>query len=117
MNREPRRGELWWAQLPPPEAAEPGYRRPVLILSADPFNRSAIKTVVAATLATNLRLAAAPGNVFLPRTEMGLGKDSVVNVSQVVTLDKTFLEVCVGRAPVEVLEQVERGVKLALGFE
>ncbi len=103
--------------MPPPEASEPGYRRPVLILSADSFNRSAIKTVVAATLTTNLRLAAAPGNVFLPRTELGLGKDSVVNVSQVITLDKTFLEAYVGRVPMEVLEQVERGVKLVLGFE
>ena len=92
MSPEPKRGELWWAQLPPPEGSEPRYRRPVLILSADSFNRSAIRTVVAVVVTSNTRLAAAPGNVFLTTTETGLGKDSVVNVSQIVTLDKAFLE-------------------------
>lgn len=112
----PRRGELWWAELPPPEGSEPGYARPVIILSADAFNRSAIQTVVAVVVTSNLRLAAAPGNVFLAEAETGLGKDSVANVSQIVTLDKTFLGRRIGALPAGVLEQLEHGVKLALGF-
>ena len=112
----PRRGELWWAELPPPEDSEPGYTRPVLILSADAFNRSAIRTVVAVVVTSNLRLALAPGNVFLAEAETGLGKDSVANVSQLVTLDKAVLTGRIGVLPAEVLEQVERGIKLVLGF-
>lgn len=116
MVSEPRRGELWWANLPPPEGSEPGFTRPVLVLSADAFNRSAIKTVVAVVVTSNLRLAAAPGNVFLAEAETGLSKDSVANVSQIVTLDKAFLGERIGMLPSGVLEQVERGVKLVLGF-
>lgn len=112
----PRRGELWWAELPPPEGSEPGYTRPVLILSADAFNRSAIQTVVAVVVTSSLRLAAAPGNVFLAEAETALGKDSVANVSQLVTLDKAFLSERISVLPAEVLEQVMRGVKLMLGF-
>ena len=109
-----RRGELWWAELPSPEGAEPGHTRPVLILSADAFNRSAIQTVVTVVVISNLRLAAAPGNVFLAEAETGLGKDSVANVSQLVTLDKAFLSERVGVLPAEVLEQVVLGVKVVL---
>jgi len=116
VNRSIKRGELWWAQLPLPEGSEPGYTRPVLILSADTFNRSVIKTIIAVVVTSNLRLAAAPGNVFLSRAETGLSRDSVANVSQIVTLDKTFLGGRIGLLPVGVLEQLERGVKLVLGF-
>lgn len=116
MSREPKRGELWWAHLRPPEGSEPEYTRPVLVLSADTFNRSAIKTVVAVVVTSNLRLAAAPGNVFLAADETGLDEDSVANVAQIVTLDKVFLGGRIGASPVAVLEQVERGVKLVLGF-
>lgn len=86
-----RRGEIWWSELPDPAASEPGYRRPVLIVQSDDFNLSRIRTVVAAALTTNLRLAEAPGNLLLTAEDTGLPRDSVVNVSQIVTLDKTFL--------------------------
>lgn len=85
-----RRGEVWWAELPEPAASESGYRRTVLVVSSDEFNRSRIRTVVVAMLTPNLRLAAAPGNV-LAAGETGLPRGSVVNVSQVVMIDKSFL--------------------------
>ncbi len=85
------RGEIWWADLPIPVASEPGYRRPVLIVQSDEFNRSRIRTVIAAVLTTNLRLADAPGNILITTDETGLPQDSIVNVSQVITVDKSFL--------------------------
>ena len=80
------RGEVWWAELPDPVASEPGFRRPVVIVSSNAFNRSRIRTVLAVVLTSNLRLSEAPGNVLLAAAESGLPKDSVANVSQVVTL-------------------------------
>jgi len=73
-------GEIWWADLPTPIASEPGYRRPILIIQSNEFNRSRIRTVIAAVLTTNLRLAEAPGNVLVPTDETGLPQDSVVNI-------------------------------------
>jgi len=84
------RGEIWWVDLPTPVASEPGYRRPVLIIQSDEFNRSQIRTLIAAVLTTNLRLAEAPGNILVTTGETGLPEDSVVNVSQVITVDKSF---------------------------
>jgi mRNA interferase MazF len=81
------RGAIWWAELPDPIASEPGYRRPVLIIQSNAFNRSRIHTVIAAVITANLRLANAPGNVRLAASESGLPKDSVVNVSQINTSD------------------------------
>ena len=72
------RGEIWWAQLPDPTASEPGFRRPVVIIQSNAFNRSRIRTVIAVVLTSNLRLAEAPGNVLVPASESGLPKDSVV---------------------------------------
>jgi mRNA interferase MazF len=92
-----KRGEIWWATLPTPRASEPGYRRPVLIVQSDAFNQSAIHTVIAAAITSNLRLVAAPGNVILRKRESRLGKDSVINVSQLVTLSKEFLVDRVGQ--------------------
>ena len=86
------RGEIWWAELKAPIASEPGYRRPVLLIQSDAFNRSRIQTVIAVALSTNLRLAAAPGNVLLPAAETGLPKDSVANSSQIITVDKSLLK-------------------------
>ena len=83
-----KRGEVWWADLSEPTASEPGFRRPVLILQSDEFNRSRINTVIVAVITSNLNLAAAPGNVTLPKRSANLGRESVVNVSQIVTLDK-----------------------------
>ncbi len=110
------RGEIWWANLPPPRGSEPGYRRPVLVLQQDDFNRSRIATVLAVILTSNLQLQDAPGNVLLRARDSGLPKDSVVNVSQVATLDKTVLTERVASLPTPKLKQIESGVRLVLGL-
>jgi len=81
------RGQVWTADLGEPEGSEPGYNRPVLIVQSDAFNRSRLQTVIAVVLSTNLRLLDAPGNVLIPAKASGLRKDSVVNVSQLITVD------------------------------
>lgn len=108
------RGEVWWADLPDPVASEPGYRRPVLIVQSDAFNRSRINTVIAAVVSSNLRLAAAPGNVQLTARESGLTKDSVVNVSQLITVDKSFLTERVGQLSSRTMQAIEDGMRLVL---
>jgi mRNA interferase MazF len=85
------RGQLWWVDLGEPRGSAPGFRRPMLVVSADPYNRSRIATVICASVTTNLRLGEAPGNVILDRGTGGLPKASVVNVSQIVTLNKEDL--------------------------
>lgn len=109
-----RRGEVWWADLPPARASEPGFRHPVLIVSADDFNRSKIRTVLCVLLSSNERLAAAPGNVALSRRQTSLPKRSVANVSQLITLDKRFLERRVGRVPGSSLDEIESGLRLVM---
>jgi mRNA interferase MazF len=111
-----RRGQIWWAELPVPTASEPGYRRPLLIIQADSFNRSRINTVIALVLTSNLRLADAPGNVFLPKEISGLPKDSAANVSQIITLDRSFLVKKAGKLSPQLLSEIEEGVRLVLGF-
>ena len=111
-----KRGEVWWAELPEPRGSEPGYRRPVLIVQSDNFNRSRIQSVVVTVITSNLRLAAAPGNVRLARRETGLSKDSVINVSQILTLDRQFLSERAGHVSDAVIRQVEDGLKLVLGW-
>lgn len=91
------RGDIWWANLPEPTGSASGYRRPVLIIQADAFTRSRIATVITVVITSNLRLATAPGNVFLPTAESGLPKDLVINVSQLITLDKSMLDEYVDR--------------------
>jgi mRNA interferase MazF len=108
------RGDIWWANLPEPTGSASGYRRPVLIIQADAFTRSRIATVIIAAITSNLRLATAPGNVFLSATESGLPKDSVVNVSQIITLDKSMLDEYVDRISATTLTQVEEGIRLVL---
>lgn len=109
-----RRGEIWWADLPEPHGSEPGYRRPVLIVQSDNFNRSRIRTVVALAITSNVQLAEAPGNAPLPRRDTGLTRDSVVNVSQFMTLDKQFLIDRVGLVSDAALARVEDGIRLVL---
>ena len=109
-----KRGDIWWANLPVPAGSEPGYRRPVLVVQSDDFNRSRIGTVLALAITSNLRLAAAPGNVSMPRRGTGLNRRSVVNVSQIVTLDRQFLTERCGRAPDGVMSQVDDGLRLVL---
>jgi mRNA interferase MazF len=111
------RGEVWWASLPDPLGSGPGFRRPLLIVSADSFNRSRIQTVLAAVVTTNLKLAAAPGNQRLPAGTAGLKQASVVNVSQLITVDKGFLQSRVGRVPAPAMRGVDTGLRLVLGLE
>ena len=110
------RGEIWWASLPEPSGSGPGFRRPVLIIQSDDFNKSRIQTVVVAAITSNLKLAAAPGNVLLRSRASGLKRDSVVNVSQVITLDKSFLTERVGKLPAGPFHDVESGLRLSLSL-
>jgi len=110
------RGEVWWARLPDPIASEPGFRRPVLVIQSNTFNRSRIRTIIAVVLTSNLRLAEAPGNVLIPASEAGLPKDSVANVSQVITIDRTFLTEKCGKLPPSLIRMVDEGLRLALSL-
>ena len=111
-----RRGEIWWASLPRPKGSEPGYRRPVLVLQIDEFNRSRIETVIAVAITSNMRLADAPGNVLLPKKECRLETASVANVSQVVTVNKSLLTKRISTIPDSLLLQIESGLRLILGL-
>lgn len=108
------RGEIWWADLGPSEGSEPRFRRPLLIVQSNGFNRSRMATTIAAVITSNLRLADAPGNVFVPAEDSGLPKDSVVNVSQVITLDKTSLSGRAGKLAPRYIRAVNEGLKLVL---
>ncbi|MDE0006344.1 MAG: type II toxin-antitoxin system PemK/MazF family toxin [Rhodospirillaceae bacterium] len=111
-----KRGEIWWADLPEPAGSEPGFRQPILVVQSDDFNRSRIRTIVGVAITSNLKLSAAPGNVSLPRRGTGLPRQSVVNVSQIVTFDRRFLAKQAGRASDAVLRQVEDGLRLVLSL-
>jgi mRNA interferase MazF len=108
------RGEIWWADLGTPDGSSPGFRRPLLVVQSDAFNRSLIATTIAVVISSNLRLVDAPGNVFMPAKDSGLPKDAVANVSQVVTIDKTTLSERVSRLPSRYLRAVTEGLKLVL---
>lgn len=111
-----RRGEIWWADLREPRGSEPGYRRPVLIVQSDLFNRSRIETVLTVALTSNTRLGSAPGNVVLSRRESGLQRPSVANVSQLIALDRVYLTERVHKVTDQVLERVDEGLRLVLGL-
>lgn len=108
-------GDIWWADLGEPKGSAPGFRRPVLVVQGDAFNRSRIGTVVCVALTSNVKWAAAPGNVLLDVRATGLDRDCVANVSQLVTLDRTELTERVGRVPDRKLEQVITGLCILLG--
>lgn len=110
------RGEIWWTSLPDPAGSGAGYRRPVLIVQADAFNRSRINTVIVVSLTTNVRLSQAPGNVLVQTSQSGLPKDSVANVSQLLTIDKGFLTEFVAAIPPKLLRRIEDGLKLVLAL-
>ena len=110
------RGDVWWADLGEPGGSEPGYRRPVLIVQSDAFNRSRINTAIAVVLTSNLRLLDAPGNVLLAAKATGLPRDSVANVSRVVTLDRSCLTDRAGRVRGEPLREIENGLRLVLSL-
>ena len=108
------RGEIWWANLPDPVGSEPGYRRPVLVIQDDTFTQSQISTVIVVIITSNIRLAEAPGNVLLPSGVSGLSRDSVVNVSQIFTIDKTFLTERIGSLPDYLQEEIDEGLRTVL---
>ena len=108
-------GEIWWADLPAPTASSPGFRRPVVVFQSDALNQSRIATVVCVPLTSNLKWALAPGNVRLSARATGLPRDSVANVSQLLTLDKELLTKRVGRLRRGKLELLFFGIDLVLG--
>jgi mRNA interferase MazF len=109
------RGDIWWAQLPDPVASEPGSRRRLVIVQSNAFNRSRIRTVIAAVVTSNLRLAEAPGNVLLASGATGLPKDSVANVSQTLTIDKGTLTDRVGKLSKRQFDAILSGIDVMLG--
>ena len=110
------RGELWWADLGLPRGSAPALRRPVLIISSDLYNRSDLQTVTVAVITTNIRLAALPGNVALAAGAAGLNLDSVVNVTQIATVDRAALEQRLGALPDWLSAQVDAGITRALAL-
>lgn len=112
-----KRGEVWWASLPTPSGSGPGLRRPVLVVQASPFNESRIATVIVAVLTSDLARAEAPGNVRVPRVDSGLPRPSVVNVSQLFTIDRAVLTKRVRALPAATMKAVDAGLKLVLAFD
>lgn len=112
-----KRGELWWASLPAPAGSGPGFRRPVVVVQSKPFNESRIATVIVAVVTSNLNLSDAPGNVRLSKSESGLPKASVINVSQIITLDRLLLTSKVKSLPSKVMAQVDEGLRLVLALQ
>ena len=108
-------GEIWWADLPAPSGSGPGFRRPVIVVQSDALNQSRIATAVCVPLTSNLKWALAPGNLHLSARLTGLPKDSVANVSQIVTVDKQILTERVGKLPKAKLQLLLRGIDVILG--
>jgi mRNA interferase MazF len=116
MNGKPRRGDVCWADLGEPKGSKPAKRRPVLVVQADPYNTSRLNTTMVAVITSSTALAAMPGNVFLPASASGLPKDSVLNVTALVTIDKSDLDSPVARLPRSLMSEVDRGLRRVLGL-
>jgi mRNA interferase MazF len=110
------RGRVCWADLGEPRGSAPARRRPVLVIQADPFTASRLATTVVAVITANTGLAAVPGNVFLPRAASGLPRDSVVNVTALVTVNKTGLDPSGRRLPTALMDEVNQGLRRVLGM-
>lgn len=110
------RREVWWADLDEPRGSEPGFPHPILIVQADAFNRSRLRTVLGVILTSNARLVDMPGNVLLPAGSTGLPKDSVANVTQILTLDQDFLSRRVGQISPRLMGRVEAGLRRVLAL-
>ncbi len=108
-------GDIWWAELPSPTGSGPGFRRPVVIVQGDALNQSRIGTAICVPLTSNLKWASAPGNVVLASKVTGLEKDSVANVSQILTVDRELLTECVGRVSGARVQLILAGIDVALG--
>jgi mRNA interferase MazF len=111
-----RRGSIYWADLGEPAGSRPAHRRPVVVVQSHSFNASRLNTVVVAVVTSNTALATVPGNVFLPGVASGLPRDSVVNVSALVTLNKADLVEPTGQMPEELMRRVDRGLRRVLGL-
>jgi mRNA interferase MazF len=110
------RGQIWWADLGEPRGSSPGFERPVIIIQADFFNQTGINTVVVAIITTNLNLAEMPGNVLITPRVSGLNEESVINVTQLFTVDKTALYEFVGTLSERKMEQIDKGLRLVLSL-
>jgi mRNA interferase MazF len=108
------RGEIWWAQLPPPRGSEPAKRRPVLVIQGDDFNRSAIGTVICAVITSNLDMEKAPANIRLEKADSGLERTSIINFSQIATIDKSFFTKQVAMLPRYILDRVNQSLRQVL---
>ena len=111
-----RRGEIWWADLGEPTGSEPSLRRPVLIVQDNQYNRSRMATVIVLSITGNTKLADMPGNILLGREESGLPKESVINVTQIATIDKSWLEDKVGSVSQTLMDEVDYGLGMVLGL-
>jgi mRNA interferase MazF len=116
MDGDLGRGDVCWADLGEPRGCRPAKRRPVLVIQADPYNASKLSTTLVAVITSNTGLAAMPGNVFLPTVASGLPKDSVLNVTALVTIDKADLGQPVGRLPGSLMAEIDRGLRRVLGL-
>ena len=111
------RGEIWWADLGIPFGSEHGFKRPVVVIQDDAFNRSEIQTVIVASVTTNLNSADAPGNVYIEIEESGLPKNGVVNISQITTIDKRRLTEKVGFLSQSSMSEIDYGIKLIFNIQ
>ena len=109
-----KQGDIFWIDLGIPEGSEPGYRHPHVVIQNNVFNQSRINTVVVCAITSNPKLANAPGNVLLKKGEGGLKKDSVVNISQIITVDKSDLIEKIGRLSPSKINQIIEGIKLLI---
>jgi len=110
------RGELWWADFGVPFGSEPGYKRPVLIIQNDFFNRSKINTTIVIPLTTNLILADAPGNILITKNESKLKKDSVITISQIEVIDRQRLIEKITKVDRAIMEKIENNIIFVLGI-
>ena len=112
-----KRGDIWWANLPVPRGSQPGNRRPVVVVQSEAFNVSRIQTVIVAVITSNTRLAEAPGNLTLTPAQSGLPRESVINISQLLTLDKRYLSERVSTLPPEQLSGLNEGLRLVMSLD
>jgi mRNA interferase MazF len=111
------RGEIWWAKLPSPRGSEPGKKRPVLVIQADSFNRSAINTVICAVITSNTNLATSPGNILLEKADSGLDKTSVINFSQIITIDKSYFTEIVSMLSKQIIFKINNSLKIIFDID
>lgn len=110
------RGQIWWADLPKPRGSGPGYEHPIIVVQSDDFNLTNLNTIIGVIITSNLDLAEMPGNVLLKKEQTELAKDSVANVTQVVTVDKSELLEYIGTLSERKMEQIENGLRLVLSL-